>query len=506
MPVYTDLNDTNVDGIASSAFQGRFIGEVSQMPAPSAEFEGRILLYTGSSSAFVRYAYYVCQQSNGTWSWVRQNLAPPYSLSPLKAVVSDASGELVSSDITSAELDTLSGMNANIKDTFDTKENLVDGAAMTITHAKLSPSRVVVTDGNGNISQSIVTSGELTALRGLKDPIQTQLDGKVDKATMINGHEIQDGLDLTADDVGAMPVGTAIPSKVSELVNDAGYVTADTSDLKNYYLKDDVYTKGEVNRMVVMVPELQYKAVDTLPSTGDAGFVYVVPVGENSYCELYIYSEDGWVYLGTTQVEPDVSQDALGIYINGTALQMASDGTAGLMMSQHVQELKEAYDGFWMGGNGYVDSAGLHLMFEKRNGETITIPDIPIDITQRTMSIVSRFDNSWSDVVSFADDTYSVLKDFDVRVVTPGRYGETNTMVSTIHVQQGSYTCIDGSDIVLSNAESNSRVGVRVLFQHDGVIKVFDANGIEVTTQSIGDSVKSASRVYYLITKEIVSQ
>ena len=506
MPVYTDLNDTNVDGIASSAFQGRFIGEISQMPAPSAEFGGRILLYTGSSSAFVRYAYYVCQQSNGTWSWVRQNLAPPYSLSPLKAVVSDASGELVSSDITSAELDTLQGMNASIKDTFDTKENLVDGAAMTVTHAKLSPSRVVTTDGNGNISQSIVTSGELTALRGLKDPIQTQLDGKVDKTTMINGHEIQDGLDLTADDVGAMPAGTAIPSKVSELVNDSGYVTADTSDLKNYYLKDDVYTKGEVNRMVVMVPELQYKAVDTLPSTGDSGFVYVVPVGENSYCELYIYSEDGWVYLGTTQVEPDVSQDALGIYINGTALQMASDGTAGLMMSQHVQELQEAYDGFWTGGNGYVDSAGLHLTFEKRNGETVTVPDISIDVAQRTMSIVSRFDNAWGDVVSFAGDTYTVLKDFDVRVVTPGRYGETNTMVSTIHVQQGSYTCIDGSDIVLSNAESNSRVGVRVLFQHDGTIKVFDSNGIEVTAQSTGDSVKSASKVYYLITKEIVSQ
>ena len=185
---------------------------------------------------------------------------------------------------------------------------------------------------------------------------------------------------------------------------------------------------------------------------------------------------------------------------------MASEATAGLMMSQHVQELKEAYDGFWTGGNGYVDSAGLHLTFEKRNGEAVTVPDIPIDVAQRAMSIVSRFDNAWSDVVSFAGDTYSVLKDFDVRIVTPGRYGETNTMVSTIHVQQGSYTCIDGSDIVLSNAESNSRVGVRVLFQHDGTIKVFDSNGIEVTAQSTGDSVKSASRVYYLITKEIISQ
>lgn len=505
MPVYTDLNDTNVDGIASSAFQGRFIGEVSQMPAPSAEFEGRILLYTGSSSAFVKYAYYVCQQSNGTWSWVRQNLAPPYTLQPLKAVVSDASGELVSSEITSSELNTLAGMNANIRDTFDTKEDTVDGAAMTITHEKLLPSKVVITDGNGNISQSIVTSGELTALRGLKNPIQTQLDEKVDKTTMINGHEIQNGIDLTADDVGAMPAGTEIPSKVSELVNDSGYVTADTSDLKNYYLKDDVYTKGEVNRMVVMVPELQYKAVDALPATGDSGYIYVIPV-ETGYCELHIWSEDGWVYLGTTMVEPDVSQDALGIYINGIALQMASDETTGLMMSQYVQELKEAYNGFWTGGNGYVDSAGLHLTFEKRNGETVTMPDISLDVTQRTMSIESEFDNTWDDVVSFAGGSYTALKDFDVRVVSPGRYGEVNTMISTIHIQKGSYACIGSQDIVFSNAESNSRVGVRVLFQHDGAIKVFDANGIEVEALSFSNEVSSENRVYTIITKTIVVQ
>ena len=505
MPVYTDLNDTNVDGIASSAFQGRFIGEVSQMPAPSAEFEGRILLYTGASSAYVRYAYYVCQQSNGTWSWVRQNLAPPYTLQPMKAVASDAAGELVSSEITSSELNTLAGMKANIKDTFDTKEDIVDGAAMTITHEKLSPSRVVVTDGNGNITQSLVTSGELTALRGLKGPIQTQLDEKVDKATMINGHEIQDGIDLTAEDVGAMPAGTAIPSKVSELVNDVGFITADTSELKNYYLKDDVYTKGEVNRMVVMVPELQYKAVDSLPPTGDAGFIYVIPT-EAGYCELYIWSEDGWVYLGTTKVEPDISQDILGIYINGTALQMASNETTGLMMSQHVQELQEAYDGFWIGGNGYVDSAGLHLTFEKRNGETFTIPDISLDVTQRTMSIESKFDNTWDDVVSFVDSSYTVLKDFDVRVVSPGRYGEVNTIISTIHIQKGKYVCAGSQDIVFSNAESNSRVGVRVLFQHDGTVKVFDANGIEVETLSSSDEVSSDSKAYTIITKTIVVQ
>lgn len=504
MPVYTDLNNTNVDGIASSAFQGRFIGEVSQMPAPSSEFEGRILLYTGSSSAFVKYAYYVCQQSNGTWSWVRQNLAPPYSLTPLRAVVSDASGELASSEITSSELNTLAGMNANIRDTFDTKENSVDGAAMTITHEKLSPSRVVVTDGNGNVSQSIVTSGELTALRGLKNPIQTQFDGKVDKTTMINGHEIQDGIDLTADDVGAMPAGTEIPSKVSELVNDAGYVTIDTSDLKNYYLKDDVYTKGEVNRMVVMVPELQYKAVDALPATGDLGFIYVIPV-DAGYCELYIWSEDGWVYLGTTKVEPDVSQDALGIYINGTALQMASETTAGLMMSQYVQELKEAYDGFWTGGNGFVDSAGLHLTFEKRNGETVTVPPIGLEYSPKGYGLVTSRKNSWDDLVEYADGVYTVRRSFDVEVFSPGRFGETNCMASTIHIRNGAYIC-SGQDMVFSNAESNSRVGVRVLFQQDGTKKVFDANGIEVTVQSTSDEAFTDTGVYRLATQDIVSE
>lgn len=504
MPVYTDLNDTNVDGVASSAFQGEFLGTVRSMPSASAELEGRLVLYVGSTGAYVQYAYYIClMNADGTWGWRRQDLAPPYTLTAQKVAVSDSAGKLVSSDITTAELDTLAGIEGNVQSQIDTKEDKVVGAAMTITKTKLSPQRALVSDANGNVAVSQTTGIELLALHGLKSPIQDQFDDKVDKTTTVNGHALDKNIEITASDVGALPTTTVIPSKTSDLVNDSDFVTSQTSSLANYYTKAETYTKAEVNNLIVMVPELQYRAVDALPPTGDSGYIYIIPVAEHSYCEQYIWSEAGWVYLGTTQVEPDISQDAQGIVVNGTALQGATTEQTGLMDSQYVSELREAYDGFWTGGKGYVDSAGLHLTFDKRDGETVEIPAIAMG-SQGEGSIVSDYDHEWSDFVTYLDSSYFVGKDFDVQVFTPGRFGETNTLISTIHILKGTYNCILERDYVFSNAESNSRVGVRVLFQHDGTIRVFDANGIEATMQTKADYVQSDERVYRIVLQRIV--
>ena len=117
---YTDLNDVAVDGVASSSFQGQFLGMATQMPAPSQEYENRLLLYGGSSSQYVRYAWYTCRMApDGTWSWVRQDLAPPYSLEPLMAVQSDADGEVASSDVSATELSRLRGVRSSVQEQID---------------------------------------------------------------------------------------------------------------------------------------------------------------------------------------------------------------------------------------------------------------------------------------------------------------------------------------------------------------------------------------------------
>lgn len=54
----------------------------------------------------------------------------------------------------------------------------------------------------------------------------------------------------TAAEVGALPAGTKIPHKTSDIINDSGFITALVSNLANYYTKDSVYTKAEVDSAI----------------------------------------------------------------------------------------------------------------------------------------------------------------------------------------------------------------------------------------------------------------
>ena len=49
---------------------------------------------------------------------------------------------------------------------------------------------------------------------------------KVDTAITINGKALTDNITLTASDVGALPSNTVIPSKVSDLTNDSGFISS----------------------------------------------------------------------------------------------------------------------------------------------------------------------------------------------------------------------------------------------------------------------------------------
>lgn len=482
MPRYTDLNDTSVDGVASSSFQGEFLGLTERMPMASAELEGRLMLYVGTSGAYEQYAFYICQKnSDGTWQWNRQNLKPPYTLTPLCTVESDASGNLVSSEITTAELGALQGVRSNIQGQIDTKEPTVMGAAMTVTKAKLPVRRVLISDANGNIAYSAITTTELTALRGLESSIQGQLDAKVDTATTVNGHPLTGDITLSAWDVKAMPSSTSIPSKTSDLVNDSRYVTEDTELLENYYPKEETYTRAEINNLITLIPEMEYRAVESLPATGDAGYVYIVPT-ENGY-EQYIWSDGVWVYLGSTTPKPDISQDAGGVKVNGTPIQNATSKQAGLMSAEQADWLQ---NGTVTGGTGSVAEGMLNIQLFT-HGDIVDID--PIVLPSRSYGSLQLVrDSSHNCFKEYAqydyledvtlENNWVITRPFDVEVMSAGRFGETNTMFSTIHIPSGAFYVSD-SDLVFSNAESNTRVGVRVVFTKDGEIKVYDCNGIE---------------------------
>lgn len=85
---------------------------------------------------------------------------------------------------TTAELNYVDGVTSNIQTQLNAKQATVTGAATTITGSNLTASRALVSDSSGKVAVSAVTSTELGYLDGVTSAIQTQLDGKSD-----SGHD-----------------------------------------------------------------------------------------------------------------------------------------------------------------------------------------------------------------------------------------------------------------------------------------------------------------------------
>lgn len=106
-------------------------------------------------------------------------------LTSSRAVISNASGKIAISDVTSAEIGHLDGVTSGIQTQLDGKQATITGAATTVTSANLTTSRAVISNASGKLSVSDVTSTEIGYLDGVTSNIQTQLDAKTSDQTVV---------------------------------------------------------------------------------------------------------------------------------------------------------------------------------------------------------------------------------------------------------------------------------------------------------------------------------
>lgn len=171
------------------------------------------------------------------------------NLTANRALVSDASGKVATSEITSTELGYLSGVTSNAQDQFNGKVsksgdtmtgNLTVGSAKLETNGYVTSTWLKTT---ANVALSAKPS-QIAVINGgwiySRTPAQIKSDiglGNVDNVkqyaadnpppypvTSVNtktGEVI-----LTASDVGALPDTTTIPTNNNQLTNGAGYITA----------------------------------------------------------------------------------------------------------------------------------------------------------------------------------------------------------------------------------------------------------------------------------------
>lgn len=79
---------------------------------------------------------------------------------------------------TATELNYMEDATGNIQGQLNEKQAKITGAATSITSSNLTASRALISDGNGKVVVSDVTSTELKYLDGVTSNVQTQLDGK----------------------------------------------------------------------------------------------------------------------------------------------------------------------------------------------------------------------------------------------------------------------------------------------------------------------------------------
>lgn len=90
----------------------------------------------------------------------------------------------------------------------DGKQDAITGGASTITTSNLTANRALVSNGSGKVAVSAVTSTELGYLDGVTSNVQTQLNNKVPTSRTVNGKALSSNVTLTASDVSAQPTIT----------------------------------------------------------------------------------------------------------------------------------------------------------------------------------------------------------------------------------------------------------------------------------------------------------
>lgn len=134
---------------------------------------------------------------------------------------------MAESDIDGLQTDvgTLKTNVTSLQTALTSKQDVIVGAASTITEDNLIADRALVSNSSGKVAVSNVTSTVLGYLDGVTSNVQTQLDKKLEKAPVTSVNSKTGAVQLNASDVGALPDTTVIPSKTSQLDNDSGFIT-----------------------------------------------------------------------------------------------------------------------------------------------------------------------------------------------------------------------------------------------------------------------------------------
>ena len=182
------------------------------------------------------------------------------------------------------------------------KENkLVHGNDLTIIGLKIKEYAQRKEEGKG-LSSNDYSNAEKQKLAGVAEGAQVNTI----EAIQVNGKVITPGNKV---------VNIIIPVKVSDLQNDSVFITKAVDDLTNYYRKNQLYTKEEVDSAIQAAVSGEFVVVQSLPAASAETLhkIYFIPNGgsagntkdefitvRSGSAGSYTYT---WEQIGTTEMD-----------------------------------------------------------------------------------------------------------------------------------------------------------------------------------------------------------
>ncbi|GEM_PF-2550611 len=118
------------------------------------------------------------------------------NLTASKALVSDASGKVISSSVSSTELGHLSGVTSSVQNQINSKQASITGGASTIVENNLAQDKALISNSSGKVSASSVSATELSYIANARSSIQDQIDQKPNWRGVQASHPEPWGIDM----------------------------------------------------------------------------------------------------------------------------------------------------------------------------------------------------------------------------------------------------------------------------------------------------------------------
>jgi hypothetical protein len=176
-----DAKQANITGAATTIISG----DLTSSMALVSDTNGKVAVHPTVSSTELGYLDGVSSKIQDQLDAKQDNITGAATtiisgdLTASMALVSDTNGKVaVHPTVSSTELGYLDGVSSKIQDQLNAKQDNITGAATSITNDDLVPNLVLISNASGKVSESTITSTELGYLDGVSSKIQDQLNDK----------------------------------------------------------------------------------------------------------------------------------------------------------------------------------------------------------------------------------------------------------------------------------------------------------------------------------------